>query len=203
MKNSSNKKLIIQIVVCVCTILVLLGTDIATKLAVHFHFNGVEGSRITVIEDFFWIHLTYNRGALASFLADVSAGRVILSIISIIGSIVSIFYLVKNFKKLNIFYRIALYLFIPGCMGNMIDRVGIYNTEGVIDFLSFKLFGFYYFPIFNFADMCLTVSIALFFIYYIFFDKKKDDEVEKVLNSPEEEIKTIGGEVKDDQVDSK
>lgn len=152
---------------------ILLVIDIVTKLVVHNYFNGDASSTpITVIDNFFWIDLTYNRGALASFLADVSFGRVLLSILSIVGSTVSIWYLVKHFRSINIWYRIALYLFIPGCTGNLIDRVNIYQTDGVIDFLSFKLFGFYMFPIFNFADMCLTVSIVIFFIAALFMDKK-------------------------------
>ena len=50
------------------------------------------------------------------------------------------------------------------------------------------LFGFYYFPVFNFADMCLTISIFVFAIGAIFFvkeekDEKKDNtEVEEVTN---------------------
>lgn len=182
MKNSSKNKLIINVIICVSVILILLGIDIATKLIVHYHFNGIEHSMITVIDNFFWIHLTYNRGALASFLADAGIfGRVLLASLSIAGSIISVYYLIKHFNQLSLFNRIALYLFIPGCTGNLIDRVGIYGTDGVIDFLSFKLFNVWYFPIFNFADMCLTVSIGLFFINYIFFDKKKDDDLEKEL----------------------
>ena len=187
MENSSKLKLSTRIVICVLVLVGLLLVDIVTKLAVHNYFEGVEGSNIVVIKDFFWIYLTYNRGALASFLADVSWGRGLLSLFSIAGSIVSIYFLVRDFNKLHPVLRCALYLFIPGCVGNLIDRVGIYNTDGVIDFLKFKLFGFYNFPVFNFADICLTVSIGVFFVWAIFFDKEKDDELEKQLTSESEE----------------
>jgi len=192
MESSSKKRLIIDIVVCVGIILTLIGIDIATKLAVYYHFNGVEGSSITVIDNFFWIYLTYNPGALASFLADVQGGRIILSILSILGSGCSIYYLIKHFNKMNMWLRIAIYLFIPGCTGNLIDRVGIYGTPGVIDFLSFRLFGVWNFPVFNFADMCLTVSIFILLIYFIFFDKEKSDNKleEELATSDSEEIQT-------------
>lgn len=185
MENSSKRKKWVSIVIAVTTMVVLLAIDIATKLVVHHHFNGVENSNIVVIDNFFWIHLTYNRGALASFLANVSFGRVLLSLLSVAGSAVSIFYLVKKFDTLTLWNRIALYLFIPGCTGNLIDRVGIYRTEGVIDFLRFRLFGVWDFPIFNFADMCLTVSIAMFLIGSLFFDREKDPELEKKLAEEE------------------
>lgn len=97
MENSS-KKLIKQIIIACVVMVGLLVIDIVTKLVVHNYFNGVEGSYITVIDNFFWIYLTYNRGALASFLANVSFGRILLSILSIVGSAVSIYYLVKHFK---------------------------------------------------------------------------------------------------------
>lgn len=187
MENSSKKELIVRIALCVGIILLLLAIDIITKLVVHFHFNGIEGSYVTVIPDFFWIHLTYNRGALASFLSDVSWGRVVLSLLSVAGSAVSIYYLVRHFNRMHPLFRTALYLFIPGCTGNLIDRVGIYGTDGVIDFLSFRLFGVWNFPIFNFADMCLTVSIALFFIWALFLDKEKDPEVEKLLEEDQDD----------------
>ena len=180
MENSS--KLTKQIIIACCVMGLLLVLDIGTKLGVYFALGGVDGANIEVIPNFFWIYLTFNKGAAFSFLANATAGRIILSILSILGSGISIYYLVKNFKTLNIYYRIALYLFIPGCTGNLIDRVNIYHTDGVIDFLKFKLFGFYNFPVFNFADMCLTVSIFLFLIKAIFFDKeKKNDELEKEL----------------------
>lgn len=186
MENSSKKTLIKNIVIAVSIIVLLLIIDIVTKLVVHNHFNHDElAPAITVIEDFFWIDLTYNPGALAGIFSGLEGGRVLLSILSIIGSVASIWYLVKKFNNLNIWYRIALYLFIPGCIGNLIDRVNIYNTPGVIDFLSFKLFGFYYFPVFNFADMCLTISIFVFAIGAIFF--VKDDNSDKKLDEVKEE----------------
>ena len=111
----------------------------------------------------------------------------LLSAFSVVGSIASIWYLVKNINNLHPLVRCALYLFIPGCTGNLIDRVGIYNTPGVIDFLRFRLFGFYEFPIFNVADICLTCSVIIFFVWAIFFDKEKDDELEAKLTEGEEE----------------
>ena len=187
MENSSKIKLSTRIIIAVVVTVSLLILDIVTKLVVYNAFGGVEGSNVVVIKDFFWIHLTFNRGALASFLADVEWGIYLLSLFSIVGTIASIWYLVKKIDDLHPLLRCALYLFIPGCTGNLIDRVGIYNTPGVIDFLRFRLFGFYDFPIFNVADICLTVSIFIFFVWALFFDKEKDDELEKKLSDNEEE----------------
>lgn len=187
MANSSNQLFIKRLVIALCVMLGLLLIDIATKLAVHISFNGVEGTSIEVIKGFFWIRLAYNSGAAWSLFAGEVWGRVVLSLLSLGASAVSIYYLVKHFNDLHIVNRIALYLFIPGCVGNLIDRANLYNTKGVIDFLSFRLFGFYNFPIFNFADSCLVISVILFAVFLIFFDKdKKDEEIEKIVSGEEE-----------------
>ena len=183
MENSS--KLTKQIIIACCVMGLLLALDISTKLSVYFALGGVDGANIEVIPNFFWIYLTFNKGAAFSFLANAAAGRIILSILSILGSGISIYYLVKNFKTLNIYYRIALYLFIPGCTGNLIDRVGIYQTPGVIDFLKFRLFNSYDFPVFNVADSCLTISIIVFIIAFIVTDndKKKENKSNEEISS--------------------
>ena len=60
----------------------------------------------------------------------------------------------------------------------MIDRV---FAGAVVDFLNFQFIDF---PVFNVADICVTVGAALMFIYLIFIDKeffrdKKKEEAEK------------------------
>ena len=76
---------------------------------------------------------------------------------------------------------IILLLFISGAIGNFIDRV---RLQYVIDFFYFKLIDF---PIFNVADIYVTVAafclIVLFLFYYkeadleeVFPSKKKKDQ---------------------------
>lgn len=189
--SKENKRLIIQIGIAAITIIVLLVIDIVTKLSVLNYFNRVEGANIVIIDNFFWIHLVYNRGALGGIFGGIDNSMIILSIFSVIGTIIGFFFLVWKFKKLPILYRIALYIFIPGCMGNLIDRVGLYNTPGVVDFLRFRLFGFYDFPVFNFADMCLTVSIIMFIIAIIFTKDKDKETLSEEVNNKIEEAKIL------------
>ena len=51
-------------------------------------------------------------------------------------------------------------LVIGGILGNFIDRL-IY--KGVIDYLGF-IFGSYYFPIFNLADICIVIGTFILII---------------------------------------
>ena len=108
---------------------------------------------IIVIKNFFNITLVHNTGAAFSILSGNSIFLILISIIALIF----IFYYIKKDDNINIF---TYSLLIGGIIGNLIDRI-IYNY--VIDYVSI-IFGNYYFPIFNFADMCIVISIILIII---------------------------------------
>ena len=69
-------------------------------------------------------------------------------------------------------------LIIGGAIGNIIDR--LFSGNGVTDFIEFA---FVDFPIFNVADICVTVGAVMMFIYLVFIDKTffmtKDSKKEK------------------------
>lgn len=115
------------------------------------------GESINVVSGFFAVTLLHNTGAAFSIL---TSNTIFLILISIAALILIYFFLIKdrNLTKLeNIIYGVL----IGGIMGNLIDRI-IYGY--VIDYLDFNLFG-YNFPVFNFADICIVVSIFLIIIF--------------------------------------
>lgn len=148
--------------------LLLLVLDFISKWVVQ---NNVT-EPITVIDGFFWISLTHNLGAAFSIGDDGSIEmRVIWIAVSVIMSIGLIFYYVKNYKKLNVWYRLSLSMMIAGALGNMIDRMfywkALVGFDGVIDWLSFKLFGVWYFPSFNIADSALVIGVIILIVLLI------------------------------------
>ncbi len=123
------------------------------------------GSSISVIDGFFKITSLENTGAAFSIL---SSNTLLLILISIISLNLIYFFLIKD-KKLSKFENILYGILIGGILGNLIDRV----VHGyVIDYLDFNLFG-YNFPVFNFADICIVISIILIVIF-IFRSEKHD-----------------------------
>lgn len=71
-------------------------------------------------------------------------------------------------KKLHWTGRVSFILVIAGGIGNMIDR--IFNNGMVVDYIDVTpLFDF---PIFNFADCCVTVGGVLLIVYILFFYDK-------------------------------
>jgi len=122
------------------------------------------GHSITLVENFFDITYVQNYGAGFSILQN---GRTVFLIITPI-CLIAFVYLLLTTKKSDKLARFSLLLMIGGTIGNFIDR--IFNVY-VVDFLDFFIIG-YDFPVFNFADICLTVGIFLYIITILL--EKKD-----------------------------
>lgn len=150
------KKLIWGIVI----ILGCIGIDQITKLIARKSLQGKPS--VPVIKDFF--HFTYveNRGgAWGAF-----SGKLWLFIIITVFALGLMFYLMKDFDIVNNkLYSISICLIIAGAIGNFIDRIVF---KYVTDFLDFYIFG-YDFPVFNVADICITIGVAMLLVKIIFF----------------------------------
>ena len=116
----------------------------------------VENDIIKVIPNFFSIYYLNNTGAAFSILQDSTAFLVILSalILLVLNN-----YIDKE-KDLNKISEISLGMVIGGIFGNMIDRI---INHSVTDFISFRIFN-YNFPVFNIADIGITVGVFLLLI---------------------------------------
>ena len=117
------------------------------------------GSSVPVIPNFFSIMNLKNTGAAFSILEDSTVLLVIISVIVIVLLDRSI----KKISKFEVLEEISLGLIMGGIFGNLIDRI---IHHGVIDYLSFKIFG-YSFPVFNLADMAIVIGVGLYLIEII------------------------------------
>lgn len=116
----------------------------------------VENDIIKVIPNLFSIYYLKNTGAAFSILQDSTPFLVILSalILLVLNN-----YIDKE-KDLNKISEISLGMVIGGIFGNMIDRI---INHSVTDFISFRIFN-YNFPVFNIADIGITVGVFLLLI---------------------------------------
>lgn len=117
------------------------------------------GESIKVIKNFFSITYVENDGAAWSIL---SGNTFFLVIVSIVAILLIYWYMLKN-NNIKKFEIICYSVLTGGIIGNLMDRI---KFGSVIDYLDFKIFG-YNFPIFNFADMCIVISIFSLLIYSI------------------------------------
>lgn len=138
-------------------VILLVALDQLAKFLVY-EYLGISNS--IDINEFFSLTFAHNYGAAFGFLAD-SGGwqRDFLSIVSAVASIaISVWMLTTPLKyPLKL---ISLALILSGALGNMIDRI----AHGfVVDFIDFHYGGFNY-PIFNFADIFITIGVILLII---------------------------------------
>lgn len=114
------------------------------------------------------VFYTFNKGAGWSILANHTLFLTIFSAILVIGIICLIIF----YKPKSKLFSVAIGLVLGGAIGNLVDRIFL---GGVRDFICLD---FITFPIFNFADMMLTVGAILLAIYLLFFLPQKDKKNE-------------------------
>lgn len=123
----------------------------------HFISNPHSGSLI---------NLTYleNRGAAFGILQDK---RILFVILTIAIVLYLLYYFITNLKSNPLVLNIAFSLIISGALGNFYDRL----FQGyVVDFIEFA---FVDFPVFNIADIFVTVGCGLLIIYILFHGEKR------------------------------
>lgn len=123
------------------------------------------GESISLIPNFFSITLLFNTGGAFSLFSGNTIFLIVLSFIVI-------YILYKYFIKDKVINKknIILYgILFGGICGNLIDRI---FRGYVIDYIDFNIFGFNY-PVFNFADICIVVSIFMIFIMMYKGDKNE------------------------------
>ena len=118
---------------------------------------------IELLPKLFNIHKVYNYGVAFSFLENK---RYLILLFSLI-LIYFLFNLRKDLPKTKK-YDILFGVILGGIIGNLIDRV---FRGYVIDYLETFIFGIS-FPIFNLADICITLGIILMVLIMSLGDKK-------------------------------
>lgn len=105
-----------------------------------------------------FLYFTYvkNTGGAWSIFSNSTWFLLIIGLICIIALSYYI-YRKEDFNYLEVIY---FGLIIGGILGNFIDRI---FHSGVIDYIGF-IFGNYYFPIFNIADICIVCGGILLMI---------------------------------------
>lgn len=101
-----------------------------------------------------------NSGAAWSLLE----GKMIFFAIVTTIALVAMIYFLVIYGKNSIWFSLGLSLMIAGALGNFIDRM---RLGYVVDMIRLDFFNF---PIFNVADMCLTVGVAVVFIFILRID---------------------------------
>lgn len=147
-------------------VIVLLAADQLTKT---WAANGL-GAPMDVIHGIMSFTFVENRGAAFGIMQDMQPVFIVLSLVYAIAA--SIYITVRR-DRLPVLAQLGGWLTIAGAIGNMIDRA----IRGyVVDFIYIYAIDF---PVFNIADVCLTLGAALLIIYLLFFAPRGQGEAKE------------------------
>lgn len=170
-----NKKLILSLSLAGGLFALILLFDLLSK---HFIFQSLpeSGDSMEVIPGFFNFLHVENSGAAWGMLAGRPIFLIIISLV-ILG--VYLWFYAIRLKKhkgnTSIVLSISVGLIVGGCFGNLIDRI-VFGY--VRDFINLQ---FMEFPVFNVADISLTIGIILMIAYFIFIYSKEDKKQEMLM----------------------
>lgn len=129
------------------------------------------GESAQFLPGFIDIVTVHNTGAAWGIFADSQVVLIVLSFIFI----AVFFWLMFAEKAKNPLFHIALGLIFAGSLGNLVDRLAFGYVR---DFLHFEFWQS--FPVFNIADICLTIGVIMLIIYFIISFVKKSKKKEKI-----------------------
>ena len=161
MKNRPGLK---QYIFAALGIVILVLLDQYTKLLAIAHLK--EQSAFVLWNNVFELHYLENRGAAFGILQNQ---RVFFYIsVLLITAAVIWFYSKVPMGKKYLPLRICIIGICAGAIGNMIDRIYL---GYVVDFFYFNLIDF---PIFNVADIYVTVTFIVLVLLIFFYYKDED-----------------------------
>ncbi|KMQ50514.1 Lipoprotein signal peptidase [Chitinispirillum alkaliphilum] len=145
------------------------------------------GVPVPVIGDYLQMLLVYNRGALFGFnpqrwLPWFPVNQFFL-VFSCFAIVLLLFYY-RSLKKHEVLFHWGLILILPGAFGNMFDRI-MHPQKGVVDFIRVGISDTLYWPIFNMADVYVTVGVGLIFLGSI-LDARKQKSENAIVSSERE-----------------
>lgn len=159
-----KKSRAVRIIIDILAIILLIFVDQYTKYLAVLSLK--EQPAIPLIDGVLELQYLENKGAAFGMLQNKKALFVFMTIVMLTVVFYALFKLPE--KKKFVVWQIFLCCICAGGIGNMIDRV---RFDYVVDFIYFKLINF---PIFNFADILVTIGTILLFIVILFFVKEEE-----------------------------
>ncbi len=159
--KTSRTKHYLMAMVC---IFISVAVDQWTKYLAVSHLK--DQDPYIIIPDIFQLSYLENRGAAFGLFQDQKF-FFFLSAAVILGVILW-FYLKVPMTKKFLPLRICAAFIAAGAIGNLVDRI---RLDYVVDFFYFEWIDF---PVFNVADIFVTVSTIIFALLILFYYKEED-----------------------------
>ena len=176
MKLSKTQKIIISSIIIISIVLL----DQVTKHMITSSMTPY-GEEKPIIGDFLVLRFIKNKGAAFGSFSNMTIVLAIISVLLILGLGYYYIKIIDDDKKRLL--RIFISFVIGGAIGNLIDRV---RLNYVVDFIYLKAINF---PVFNVADIFVTVTMFLIIFIFIFSDFKEEKSEDKSEDKSEEKSK--------------
>lgn len=118
-----------------------------------------------------YLRLTYVENDGAAF--GIFAGQKLFFIVLSIGAILFLLFVLWRHRKDTIWFRLAMGMILGGAAGNFIDRM---RWGYVVDFIQVDIIRSIQFPVFNVADIGVTVGV---FFLAVLLLRTPDEQGEK------------------------
>ena len=162
--NKMSKKKKIFLIVDVILVILLVALDQFTKYLACEYLQDKPAFKI--IDGILELNFLKNSGAAFGMLQNQKVFFILVAVL-ILLIIAYVLFRMPDDKKYNVMHFL-LVLIASGAAGNMIDRV---RQDYVVDFIYFVIINF---PIFNVADIYVTVSTFLFVVLFLFYYNEND-----------------------------
>ena len=163
MKEMSKKKKIFLLVDFILILLLVFFDQFTKYLAVRYL---QDKPSFSIINGFLELNFLKNSGAAFGVLQNQKVFFVLVAALILIIIAYVLFRLPED-KKYNIMHILLVFI-ASGAAGNMIDRI---RNDYVVDFIYFVIINF---PIFNVADIYVTVATFVFVILFLFYYQEND-----------------------------
>jgi signal peptidase II len=152
--------------------------DWLTKLWAVAHLHA--GVPVKVFGEFGQFILIYNKAAVFGLDPRKIIPSFPLYQFHFIFTIIAVLFVTAYFrtlKKNESLMMVGISLVMPGAIGNCIDRI-FSPGRGVVDFMQIdlKFWPFNPWPIFNMADIYVTIGVILICIHFLLEGRKQNDK---------------------------
>lgn len=166
-----------------CLTVAVLIADLVSKAL-------LDGKTMDVINGFFGFVSVHNTGASFGLFAGAQTFFIIISVVFALGMLAFDLFYKRKFGA-NGWYYVGFTLILGGLLGNLIDRIAFGYVR---DFIHLEFMDF---PVFNIADISLTIGCICIIVFLLFFcrtDSKKKESASNLENSGELNEKQNAGQ---------
>lgn len=126
----------------------------------------LDDKKMPALNGVFSINSTHNTGGAWSIFSNNTLFLIIITIVFLFA----ILFINYAYKRKDYFYAISMGLLFGGAICNLFDRI---KYGYVRDFIELEFINF---PIFNIADIAITISVILLVVYFIFISPKYEEK---------------------------